>query len=139
VIRLRSVNNRIIGDVNVSLELDSDVWKFTSLYPMPSVTDGKYVAQWNHLSVDPNGAILFQKNRNNWALSGRLYPLINDENEYRMLFWEALLTNSSKKLLQKGQLCVPRHDFSRILNYLLKKMTFSSEDRDVSRLSSYDI
>jgi len=47
-----------------------------------------------------------------------------------MLFWEAL-TNKDLSFfnLDKG-LCVPRHDFTRVLNYLLKKMSFSSEDRD---------
>jgi hypothetical protein len=60
--------------------------------------------------------------------------LINDENEYRMLFWEALTTSSSYNFIQQENVCVPRDDFGRVLNYLLKKMTFSSEDRDVSLL-----
>ncbi len=47
-------------------------------------------------------------------------------------FWEALTNNSSYNFFQQENLCVPRHDFGRILNYLFKKMTFSSEDRDVS-------
>jgi hypothetical protein len=49
-----------------------------------------------------------------------------------MLFWEAITNTSSFDCIQQENLCVPRNDFGRVLNYLLKKMTFSSEDRDVS-------
>jgi hypothetical protein len=46
-----------------------------------------------------------------------------------MLFWEAWSNDKSSFSFNTG-LCVPRADFCRVLNYLLKKMTFSSEDRD---------
>jgi hypothetical protein len=46
-----------------------------------------------------------------------------------MLFWEAV-TNRISPFSLDNALRVPRHDFARVLNYLLRKMTFSSEDRD---------
>jgi hypothetical protein len=131
VIRLKSINNQVINHVNVSIELDPHIWILSSLYPNPSMTDRKNFVQWNNMNVYPDGKIIFEKNL---EMTNRLYPLINDENEYRMLFWEALTTTSSYNFIQQENVCVPRDDFSRILNYLLKKMTFSSEDRDVSLL-----
>ena len=129
VIRLRSINNQVIKHVNVSITLDSNIWIFSSLYPIPSVTDGKNFVQWNNMNVHPDGKISFEKEI---EVKERLYPSIGEEKEYRMLFWEALTTTSVDNLIQQEYLCVPRNDFARILNYLLKKMTFSSEDRDVS-------
>ncbi|CAF4852166.1 unnamed protein product, partial [Rotaria socialis] len=60
-----------------------------------------------------------------------MFPNISFEQDHKMLFWEASTNNSitSKFNLDKS-LCVSRHDFSRILNYMLKEMTFSLEDRD---------
>jgi hypothetical protein len=59
----------------------------------------------------------------------RHYPSIDDQLEYQMLFWEALTNDYSLFDIDNG-LCVPRVDFPRVLNYLLKKMLFSSKDRD---------
>ncbi|CAF1389567.1 unnamed protein product [Adineta steineri] len=130
VIRLRSINNQVIRHVNVSVELDPNVWIFSSLYPKPSVTDCRNYIQWNNMNVHPDGRIIFEKNEEDRRLLSRFYPSVDDEIEYRMLFWEALTLTSSPNFLQEKNLCVPRHEFSRILNYLLKKMTLSTEDRD---------
>jgi len=46
-----------------------------------------------------------------------------------MLFWQALTIDNSSFDIDNG-LCVPLSEFPRILNYLLKNMLFSSEDRD---------
>ena len=62
-----------------------------------------------------------------------LFPWVEDENENRMLFWEALTNTSTFNLQQEELLGVPRCDFGRIVNYLLKRMTCSLEDRDISR------
>lgn len=128
VIRLKSINNQIIKHVNVSIELNPNMWILSSFYPNPSMTDEKNFIQWNNMDVYPDGKIIFEKNT---KMVHELYPSIEDENEYQMLFWEALTTNSSETFIHQENVCVPRRDFGRILNYLLKKMSFSSEDCDV--------
>ncbi len=129
VIRLKSLNNQIIKHVNLSIELDPSMWILSSVYPKPSITNEKNFIQWNNMTIHPDGKIIFDKDS---SIIDRVYPLIDDENEYQMLFWEALTTNFSNEFFQQENLCVPRRDFGRILNYLLKKMSFASEDRDVS-------
>ncbi|CAF3372021.1 unnamed protein product, partial [Rotaria sp. Silwood2] len=130
VIRLKSINNQVINHVHVSIELDPHMWILSSLYPKPSVKHEKNFVQWNNMNVYPDGKIIFEENEKDTYMIDRLYPLIDDEKEYRMLFWEAFTTSSSCNFIQQENLCVPRRDFGRILNYLLKKMTISSEDRD---------
>ena len=141
VIRLKStMNDRIIQHVNVSVELDPNVWIFSSLYPNPSLTDKKSHVQWNDLNVYHDGKIMFDQKKEDFHPVHRLYSQIDDEIEHRMLFWEATTVSSIPSFLQKKNLCVPRDDFSRIINYLLKKMTLSTEDRDVQRnISSSDM
>jgi hypothetical protein len=121
VIRLKSVNNQIIHHVNLSIELDPCMWMLSSIYPNPSITNKKTFVQWNNMNVYPDGKIIFEKNEENRDTIDRIYPLIDDEKEYRMLFWEALTTDLSYDFFQEESLCVPRDDFGRILNYLLKK------------------
>lgn len=129
IIRLRSLNSMIIPNVNVHLDLASNIWNLSSIYPLPSTTDEVSFFAWNNLSVYPDGRLVLE-NKHGKLEANHIYPSIVDENEHRMLFWEALTnTNTTFFSLEKG-LCVPRQDFSRILNYLLKKMTFSIEDRD---------
>ncbi|CAF3433946.1 unnamed protein product [Rotaria socialis] len=130
VIRLKSINNQIINNVRVGIELNFHMWILSSIYPQPSITDGRTFLQWNNMNVYPDGKIIFQEQEKNTCMIDRLYPIIDDEKEYRMLFWEALTVDSSYNFIQPENLCVPRHDFGRVLNYLLKKMTLSSEDRD---------
>ncbi|CAF0885258.1 unnamed protein product [Rotaria sordida] len=130
VIRLKSINNQVINHVHISVELDPHMWILSSLYPKPSITDGKRFVQWNNMNVYPDGKIIFEENEKNTYMIDRPYPLIDDEKEYRILFWEAFTTTSSSNFIQQENLCVPRRDFGRILNHLLKKMTLSSEDRD---------
>ena len=132
VIRLKSINNQVIHSVNISIELDPNMWSLSSYYPNPSITDERNFLQWNNMNVYPDGKIIFDKNQTKENAINRVYPLIGDENEYRMLFWEAFTTSTSYDFIQQDNLCVPRTDFIRILNYLLKKMFLSSEDRDVS-------
>jgi hypothetical protein len=62
VIRLKSINNQVINNVNVSIELDSDMWILSSLYPNPSIIDRKNFVQWNNMNVYPDGKIIFEKN-----------------------------------------------------------------------------
>ncbi|CAF1163954.1 unnamed protein product [Adineta ricciae] len=131
VIRLKStMKDRIIQHVNVSVELDPNVWIFSSLYPNPSLTDKKSHVQWNDLNVYHDGKIIFEQKKEDFHPVRRLYSQIDDEIEHRMLFWEATTVSSIPNFLQEKNLCVPRDNFSRILNYLLKKMTLSTEDRD---------
>ena len=129
IIRLFSSNNTVISNVNVRLDLASDIWNLSSIYPTPPTTDEMSFIEWNNIHVHPDGRLLFE-DKHKSVDNDRLFPSIADENEHRMLFWEAMTnTNSSFFELHNG-LCVPRQDFSRILNYLLKKMLFSAEDRD---------
>ncbi len=130
IIRLASTNNNVISDVTVRLDLSNHVWHLSSVYPTPTNTDQISFIEWNHIQVHPNGYICFEKQRNNGQHVDRLFPSIMNENEHRMLFWEAL-TNEDLSVFNLDEgLCVPREDFTRVLNYLLKKMSFSSEDRD---------
>ncbi|CAF2972735.1 unnamed protein product [Rotaria sp. Silwood2] len=129
IIRLSSSNNMVISNVNVRLDLANSIWNLSSIYPISSNTDKMSFIEWNNIQVHPDGRLLFE-NKHKIIENDRLFPSIVDESEHRMLFWEALTnTNSSFFELNDG-LCVPRRDFSRILNYLLKKMSFSVEDRD---------
>ncbi|UJR32898.1 hypothetical protein I4U23_020359 [Adineta vaga] len=131
IIRLKSATNQIIPHVNVSIELDPNIWMFSSLYPNPSITNKKTFVQWTNLNVYPDGKIIFDdKKENRDDLINRFYPHIDNEIEHRMLFWEAMTLSSIPSFLQQKNLCVPRNEFSRVLNYLLKKMTLSTEDRD---------
>jgi ubiquitin C len=130
IIRFTSTNNNVISDVTVRLDLSNHVWHLSSVYPAPSNTDQKSFVEWNHMKVHPNGQLCFEKQHNINQHADRLFPSIMDEYEHRMLFWEALANEDLSVFnLDKG-LCVPRQDFTRVLNYLLKKMSFSSEDRD---------
>ncbi|CAF3850812.1 unnamed protein product [Rotaria sordida] len=129
IIRLYSLNNIVISNVNVRLDLANSIWNLSNIYPISSNTDEMSFIEWNNIHVHPDGRLLFE-NKYKIIENDRLFPSIADENEHRMLFWEALTnTNSSFFELNNG-LCVPRRDFSRILSYLLKKMSFSIEDRD---------
>ncbi|CAF5157693.1 unnamed protein product, partial [Rotaria sp. Silwood1] len=129
IIRLRSSNDTIISNVNVRLDLANTIWYLSSIYPKPSNTDEMSFVEWNNIQVHPDGRLLFE-NKHEIEEADRIFPSMVDENEHQMLFWEALTHNNlSVFTLDKG-LCVPRQDFSRVLNYLLKKMSFSSEDRD---------
>lgn len=129
IIRLFSSNNMVIPNVNVRLDLASDIWNLSSIYPTSPNTDEMSFIEWNNIHVHPDGRLLFE-NKHKIIANDRLFPSIADENEHRMLFWEAVTnTNSSFFELNSG-LCVPREDFSRVLNYVLKKMLFSAEDRD---------
>jgi hypothetical protein len=130
IIRLSSTNDHMISNVTIRLDLSSNVWHLSSVYPKPSNTDEMSFVEWNNIQVHSNGQICFEKRHNIDDNADRLFPSIVDEHEHRMLFWEALTNeNLSFFILNKG-LCLPRHDFSRVLNYILKKMSFSSEDRD---------
>jgi hypothetical protein len=83
VIRLKSINNQVIKHVNVSIELDPKMWILSNFYPNPSITDRKNFIQWNNMNVYPDGKIIFEKDT---KMTHQYYPLIDDENEYRMLF-----------------------------------------------------
>ena len=122
VIRLRSSHCLIIPNVTVRLDLATDIWHLSSVYPKASNTDSSSFIEWNRIQVHPDGRLLLGKQQDAVA-TNRLYPAIDDDNEHRMLFWEAFTT------LQHG-LCVPRQDFPRVMNYVWKKMCFSIEDRD---------
>jgi len=50
------------------------------------------------MNVYPDGKIIFEKNA--YPID-RLYPLIDDEKEYRMLFWETFTITSSDNLIQQ--------------------------------------
>ncbi|CAF3745629.1 unnamed protein product [Rotaria sp. Silwood1] len=127
VIRLRSINGQSISNVNVQIHLNS-AWNFSSVYPELAHTDGVSFVEWNNIQVHPNGQLIIKQKEQEINMTRR-YPLIDDEHEYRMLFWEATTDHLSAFSLDHA-LCVPRSDFARVLNYLLKKMTFSSEDCD---------
>jgi hypothetical protein len=129
IIRLSSINTHKISNVTVRLDLLSKIWHLSSIYPTPSTTDQMSFVEWNNIQVHPNGQLGFEKQHNMDHHSNHLFPSIVDEHQHRMLFWEAL-TNKDLSFfnLDKG-LYVPRHDFTRVLNYLLKKMSFSFRRR----------
>ncbi|CAM4873905.1 unnamed protein product [Rotaria socialis] len=129
IIRLRSLNNQIVSNVSVHLHLASNIWNLSSIYPIPSNTDRMSFIEWNNIEVHPDGQLHF--NNDMKIQQNDMFPNISFEQDHKMLFWEASTNNSitSKFNLDKS-LCVSRHDFSRILNYMLKEMTFSLEDRD---------
>ncbi|CAF1425403.1 unnamed protein product [Rotaria magnacalcarata] len=74
---------------------------------------------------------------NIWNLSS-IYPIPSNTDRMSFIKWNnievhpdgQLYFNNDTKIQQNKSLCVSRHDFSRILNYMLKEMTFSLEDRD---------
>jgi hypothetical protein len=130
IIRLASTTNDMIPNVTVRLDLPCNVWHLSSVYPTPSNTDQMSFVEWNNIQVHPNGQLCFEKPHSIDHYADHIFPSINDEHEYRMLFWEALSNKGLSVFNLDKYLCVPRHDFSRVLNYLLKKMSFASEDRD---------
>ena len=128
VFRLTSNKADAIANVSVRLDFSSDVWHLLSIYPTPSNTDHNSFVEWN--DVYPNGRLCFRKQENPNHFTDRLYPSIGDEYEHQMLFWEALTHGDQSSFHLHNSLCVPRLDFIRVLNYLLMRMSFSSEDRD---------
>ncbi|CAF2095934.1 unnamed protein product [Rotaria magnacalcarata] len=128
IIRLRSNHGEIINNVNLSIELDPNIWQLTSVYPKPSITNKISFIQWNNMQVYSDGKIILKSDSENNI--DRLYSSISDEQEHRMLFWEASTNSKSWNKAHEDSLCVPRDDFARILNYALKRMGFLSEDRD---------
>ncbi|CAF4471455.1 unnamed protein product [Rotaria sp. Silwood2] len=129
VIRLRSTSDQSISNVNVHLHINH-AWNLSCIYPEPSITDKVSFIEWNNIEVYPDGHLMMNQHyKQSLNSQSYHYPFIDDELEYKMLFWEALTIDTSMFNIDHG-LCVTRTDFPRVLNYLLKKMSFSSEDRD---------
>ncbi|CAF1003940.1 unnamed protein product [Rotaria magnacalcarata] len=57
IIRLRSNSNKVIPNVNVSLQLDTNVWELSSIYPQSFVIYQASFIEWQGLQVYPNGMI----------------------------------------------------------------------------------